>query len=225
LDIVKKHLEGTGLYDLIDSGSAKGWGQPAQILIAKGIIADPEGNILPVIKGSYAEGLDNKEFFNASYGARAGIIDRVVSTSQTGYLARKLAYLLNTVEADLYLTDCGTKRTLDITLNSDIESRITGRYHMVRGKPVLYNKGDIKHGSLIRLRTPIYCESPKICHTCYGEFLKIHKSPYIGIVASQVISERSTQLIMRNFHLGGAVNVVKKDILKDIKNNDPHADL
>jgi hypothetical protein len=38
--IMIKSMEDTGLYDLVESGSGKGWDQPMQILAAKGIIAD-----------------------------------------------------------------------------------------------------------------------------------------------------------------------------------------
>ena len=60
-----QHLKDTGLYDLVESGSGKGWGQPRQILVAKGVIADPKGNLLPPIKGSFADGLQTTEYFSA----------------------------------------------------------------------------------------------------------------------------------------------------------------
>ncbi len=223
--LLYEHLKGTGLYDLVESGSTKGWDQPTQILITKGIIADPSGKVLPTIKGSFTDGLSEEEYFNASSGARKGIIDRVINTADTGYMSRKLAYVLNSVEADLYLKDCGTRRTLNIKLDSDTRGRLTGRYVIRNGKLQLFNENDYKIGSTVNLRSPIFCKSPKICHTCYGELLRIHKSPYVGVIAAQSIGERGTQLIMRTFHTGGAVKFIEKDILKDILDNDPLADL
>lgn len=223
--IVQKHLENTGFYDLIESGSGKGWDQPMQILVAKGIIADPDGNILPPIKGSFADGLSNEEFYNAAPGAMKGIIDRVHNTAETGYLSRKLAFLLNTVEADLYLRDCKTQLTLDLKADNEILKRLNGRY-VVKGNTVsLFDPNKYKPGDLIRLRSPIYCKSPKICLTCYGELLRRIRTPYIGIAAAQIIGERGTQLIMKVFHLGGATKIVEKDILKDVVDGDPFVEL
>lgn len=215
------HLNDTGLGDLVNSGSTKGWDQPRQILFAKGIIADPDGNILDPINSSFSDGLKNKEFFNASSGARKGIIDRVINTADTGYMSRKLAFLLNTVEVDRTKDDCNTKRTLDLKLDKMLMNRLTGRYHLVNGKVELFRPEEMKIGQTIRLRSPVFCESTKLCHTCYGKLIERHKTPYVGVLAAQVIGSVGTQLIMRTFHTGGAVTIIKKDMIDDIVNNDP----
>jgi hypothetical protein len=55
--------------------------------------------------------------------------------------------------------------------------------------------------------------------------LERHKTPYVGILAAQIIGERGTQLIMKTFHTGGAVSLLKRDMLGDIINNDPMSGL
>ena len=219
-ELLVKHLKDTGLYDLVESGSAKGWGQPMQLLVAKGLVADPTGKVLDPIKGSFSDGLTNKEYFAAAGGARKGIIDRTLNTADTGYMSRKLAYILNSVEIDRQLKDCKTKRTLDIRLTKELVTRINGRYLLEGGKPQLFNPKDYKIGTLIHLRSPIFCKGKKLCHTCYGKLLERHKSPYAGVMAAQMIGEAGTQDIMRSFHLGGAVKVIERDILSDIIQND-----
>lgn len=225
LDLLKKHLKNTGLGDLIESGSTKGWSQPFQLLCAKGLIADPAGNVLPVIKGSFADGLTNKEYFEASSGSRRGIINRTISTSETGYLSRQLAFILNSVEIHPQLKDCGTKLTLDLRLTKDMISRLNGRYILINGKVELFDPKENKSGDVIYLRSPIFCKSPKICHVCYGKLLEKHKSPYGGIIAAQIIGESSTQSTMRDFHTGGAIKIFKRDVIEDILNNDPLIEL
>jgi len=220
-----QHLKGTGMADLIDSGGGAGYDQPMQILVAKGIIADPKGNILPPIKGSFAEGLTSKEFFNAASGSRKGLADRTLNTADTGYFTRQLVYVLSPVEASPSIKDCKTKRVTTVRLTGDIISRLSGRYIMRGTKLVEFKPSDFKAGDVVRLRTPIYCESKKICHTCYGELLKRHKSPYIGIIAGTSIGERGTQLIMRTFHTGGAVTLAAHDVLQNIIDNDPLIEL
>jgi DNA-directed RNA polymerase subunit beta' len=223
--ILQNHLDDSGFGDLANSGSTKGWSQPMQILVAKGVIADPDGNVLDPISGSFADGLTNREFFDASQGARKGIIDRVINTADTGYMSRKLAYLLNTVELDRQVKDCKTKRTLDVKLDDILIQRFTGRYVIKKGKLMLFEDAKFKVGDIASFRTPIYCESEKICHTCYGKLLERHQTPYVGILAAQIIGERGTQLIMKTFHTGGAVSLIKRDMLEDIINNDPMSGL
>jgi len=216
-----EHLKNTGLHDLIESGAAKGWGQPMQILVAKGIISDAEGKVLDPIKGSFSDGLTNKEYFKAASGARKGIVDRVLNTADTGYMSRQLAYVLNSVEIDPKIIDCKTKRHLSLRLTKDIMSRLTGRY-IIKGSSVeVFNPNKHKPGDVINLRSPMFCESNKLCHTCYGDLLKRHRSPYAGVIAAQIVGEAGTQSIMRTFHTGGAVKVFQRNILDDILQNDP----
>ena len=225
MKILHQHYKGTGLFDLTDSGSARGWGQASQILISKGVTADPKGRVLDPIASSFADGLKTSEYFRASSGARKGMVDRALNTATTGYFTRKLVYLLNSLEAHPTLKDCKTKRTLSVRLNKDIIPRLTGRYIIKLGKPVLFKAEKYKVGDVVDLRTPIYCVSPKICHTCYGELLKRIKSPYVGVLAGSSIGERGTQLIMRTFHTGGAATMAKHDIFQDIVDNDPLVNL
>lgn len=220
-NIIEKHLEGTGLYDLIVSGAGKGWTQPIQIFGAKGVVTDTKGNVLEPVKSSFAEGLTTTEFFRVSPGARKGLADRVLNTATTGYMSRKLSYVLNPVEADLYLKDCKTNRPLTIKLDNDIMKRLSGRYIIEKNQVVPFKIEEHQPGEVIKLRTPIYCTSPKVCHMCYGDLLRRHRTPFIGILAAQMLGEVNTQAIMRSFHTGGVVKVKKKEILSDIISNDP----
>lgn len=195
--IVKKHITNTGFGDLVESGSSKGSKQVLQILVAKGIIADPQGNVLDPIEGSFTEGLNNKDFFNASSGARKGIIDRVINTADTGYFSRKLAFVLNPVESHPTLKDCKTKRTLTVKLTSKIIDKFDGRFYLNGSKIQEFFSSEHKLGELIEFRSPIFCESEKICWICYGKLLIRHRTPYVGILAAQGIGEIGTQMIMK----------------------------
>ena len=220
-EILKIHLKDTGLYDLVESGAGKGWSQPMQILVAKGIITDTSGNLLEPIKGSFSEGLTNTEYFHAAGGARKGMADRALNTATTGYFTRQLVYVLSPVEAHPSLKDCKTKRTVQMRLTNDLIKRMSGRYIIKSGNLISFKRSDYKPGDVVSLRTSIYCESYKLCHTCYGDLLKRHKSPYVGVLAGSSIGERGTQLIMRTFHTGGAASIVVRDVLADIIDNDP----
>jgi hypothetical protein len=217
-----EHLKDTGLYDLVESGAGKGWDQPMQILVAKGIIADPKGNLLAPIKGSFSDGLTTTEFFNASAGARKGMADRALNTADTGYFTRQLVYFLSPVEVDPYVRDCKTRRVIPLRLTDDLKKRLVGRNIITpTGELKKFIPSSYKSGETINLRTPILCETPKVCATCYGDLVRRHKTPYVGVLAATAIGERGTQLIMRTFHTGGAATVVVRDVAEDLIQNDP----
>jgi len=179
-------------------GLKGGYSQARQILVAKGLISDNEGNILAPIKESYGEGFESKDFFKTGAGSRKGIADRVLNTAETGYLSRQLVYALQRVEADPRIFDCKTKRPYMIKVTPDIAKRLIGRYMFdPSGKVVKIDQPSALIGKMIPLKSPLYCKTPKICRICYGDLLLRNESPYVGMLAAQVIGERGTQLIMK----------------------------
>lgn len=197
-------------------GLKGGYSQARQILIAKGLIADNGGNILPPISESYGEGFESKDFFMTGAGSRKGIADRVLNTAETGYLSRQLVYALQRLEADPRIWNCKTTRPYMIKVTPDIAKRLNGRYLLQGGKPVKIEDSKKLIGKMIPLKSPLYCRTPKICRTCYGELLLRNESPYIGMLAAQIIGERGTQLIMKSFHTGGAISVVTINIMDSV---------
>lgn len=87
---------------------------------------------------------------------------------------------------------------------------LIGRWHvldMVDGTTQLKVITDDNYhelfGKTIKMRSPIFCKSPKLCGKCYGESSKFAHSKYVGILAAQALGECTTQLTLRTFHLGG----------------------
>ena len=78
-------------------------------------------------------------------------------------------------------------------------------------------------GKTIKIRSPIFCKSPKVCKKCYGETHKYCHSKYVGILSAQALGELATQLTLRTFHIGGIAQMSKnkedtghKDIVNDL---------
>lgn len=187
-------------------GLKNGYSQLRQILICKGIVAGPKGTI-DTIKDSYCEGMKSYDFFSSGYASRSGIIDRVLNTADTGYLSRRLVYALQRVEANPELKDCGTKKTITLKVTPDIAGRLTGRYvYNEDDKLELFDK-DKWMNKIIRLRTPVFCKSTGICRHCYGELLMRNRTRYVGVLAAQILGERLSQVTMKQFHVGGSINV------------------
>jgi len=196
----------------IESGARGSWDQAKQLVLCKGHIADSKNQIRPrIIKSSLVEGLSKKDFFESSWGTRKALMNTATSTGLAGYLTRQLIYSTVNIELDYNPCDCGTKDHLKVYIPEDdtgeklIKSFLWRNVLAKDGNYILITTKNYKEfiGKTLYIRSPIYCKNKKVCTTCYGNLYKLLHSDQIGIVASQAISERITQLVLRVFHLSG----------------------
>ena len=220
-DYVEKKNTNIGLIGKA-GGLKGGYNQSSQIIAAKGLIQGPDG--VQIFTNSFSDGFNSKEFFDTGYGSRKGIIDRVINTSETGYLSRQLVYALQRVEVDPRLVDCKTKRFFTIKVTDDVAKRLSGRYIIDSlGKIIPFDK--TKHlNKVVSLRSPLYCISPKMCRTCYGELMMRNRTKYVGILAGQICGEKLTQTIMRTFHVGGSISMKNIKIMDELTRIMPDAE-
>jgi hypothetical protein len=204
------------LYQQIASGAAKGGDQIRQIMVSKGLVTDSDGNILPPIAKAMNDGYTPEEYFNASHGARKGVSDRALSTSDGGYTYRKMIYVMGSTECDETILDCGTKHFLNIKLTDELFKRMSGRYHSVNGKLQPVTKDYV--GKFIQLRSPIFCRTEKICARCYGELIYQLQSKHCGIISAMQCTSLSEK-IMKSFHLGGIATMSVPDMVPMLSEN------
>lgn len=195
----------------INSGARGNWKQMKQLVLSRGYVSDQTGKIRnDLIRGSFIHGLNQSEFCKSSWGARKGLLDTAMSTGDSGYLTRQLVYSTVCIELDMNLDDCGTTETLDINVvDKKLAKTLLWRYHIVNDqlKRITRNNYSDLVGKIINLRSPVYCKSKKICKTCYGHLYRILHSNQVGIIATQTIGERATQLVLRTFHESGVASV------------------
>lgn len=225
------------VYMMAFSGARGNISQVRQLIGMRGLMADPNGNIIDMaIKSNFKEGLNVTEYVLSSYGARKGIVDTALRTADSGYLTRRLA----DVAQDVIVIDedCGTENyfrlrdikegeNIHLKLSERLLGRTSARDIVTEDGKVLVHRNEIitpdKLDDLIDyleqkdpseqyvdVRSPMSCESPfGVCRLCYGWSLTNHRlvdrGEPIGIIAAQSIGEPGTQLTMRTFHTGGAV--------------------
>jgi len=205
------------LYNYINSGSSKGSDQLRQVMISKGTVQDPSGNPF-VVKPAIAGGFTAREYFDASASSRDGLISKALGTAEGGYMFRKAIFVIGNVRADINNPDCYTKRTLDIKLTKDVYKRLSGRFVVENRKVIPISEKMI--GSVVHLRSPIFCRTKNICRTCYGKLLSQVSSTNVGLVSAQEVCSLA-ESFMKKFHTGGAVRLVAPDIVKDVMANVP----
>lgn len=188
-----------GLYIQIASGAAKGGSQIRQIMVAKGLINNAVGELLPVVGKSLNDGYTPEEYMASADGSRKGIIDRAVNTAYGGYAYRKMVYSLGSAEADITNADCGTKRGMKIKITPALFRRMSGRYIISKKTNKIERLTEEYIGQIVEMRSPMFCKSRKICRTCYGDLIYQIKSKNVGILAAQACASLSEK-IMKSFH-------------------------
>jgi len=172
------------------------------------------------------------EYFISTHGARKGLADTALRTSDSGYLTRRLIDVSQ--EVIVNEEDCGTIAGIWISEPSEkimlapLAERIVGRIcsspivDPVSGEILVDRNEDIdeekaeeitKAGiTRVQVRSPLSCQSRRgICQRCYGRSLAqgqlVPLGEAVGIIAAQSIGEPGTQLTMRTFHTGGVAGL------------------
>lgn len=228
-DMKEQMNQGSSSYIMMTSGARGKMGQFSQMAGMKGLVVNAVGRIIELpVKSNYKEGLSSLEYFISTHGARKGLSDTALKTSDSGYLTRRLV----DVSQDVIVTekDCGTKehtlisRAESKAIGEDFSARIKGR--VLADNVVARDSGEIlaKKGALIDdeifakidehqidevyIRAISNCKAEwGVCQKCYGSDLAkgglIALGEAVGIIAAQSIGEPGTQLTMRTFHAGG----------------------
>ena len=225
---------------MADSGARARKNPFMQISAFIGLKARQDGNILIPPIGtstddeyfcSYREGLDVLDYFNSTYGSRKGLVDTALKTASSGYLTRRLV----DVAQDVRVTaeDCGTLNSIQkfATAGGDLTFKISGRTaaedinHPDNGD-VLVPANEVISAQradeidrigiqIVKVRSVLTCQADEgVCAKCYGNDLTtnslVNVGEAVGIIAAQSIGEPGTQLTMRTFHTGGAVEEVSE---------------
>ncbi|WP_427160452.1 DNA-directed RNA polymerase subunit beta'' [Aliinostoc sp. HNIBRCY26] len=218
------------VYMMAFSGARGNISQVRQLVGMRGLMADPQGEIIDLpIKTNFREGLTVTEYIISSYGARKGLVDTALRTADSGYLTRRLV----DVSQDVIIReiDCGTTRGIPLRAMTEgnktlikLSTRLLGR---VVGEDVIHPTTkeviaprntpisdelakEIEKAGVteVLVRSPLTCEAARsVCQHCYGWSLAHAKmvdlGEAVGIIAAQSIGEPGTQLTMRTFHTGG----------------------
>ncbi len=218
------------VYMMAFSGARGNISQVRQLVGMRGLMADPQGEIIDLpIKTNFREGLTVTEYIISSYGARKGLVDTALRTADSGYLTRRLV----DVSQDVIIRefDCGTTRGLAVrpmtegaktliplatrlmgrVIGEDVVHPVTKEIIAPRNSPIpedLAKKIEKSGVGEVVVRSPLTCEAARsVCQHCYGWSLAHAKmvdlGEAVGIIAAQSIGEPGTQLTMRTFHTGG----------------------
>nr|YP_009554133.1 RpoC2 [Adenophora triphylla]YP_009906261.1 RNA polymerase beta'' subunit [Oenanthe javanica]QBA55607.1 RpoC2 [Adenophora triphylla]QLH93037.1 RNA polymerase beta'' subunit [Oenanthe javanica]QUL61537.1 RNA polymerase beta'' subunit [Oenanthe javanica] len=209
------------------SGARGNASQVHQLVGMRGLMSDPQGQMIDLpIQSNLREGLSLTEYIISCYGARKGVVDTAVRTSDAGYLTRRLVEVVQHVV--VRRKDCGTARGISVSLRNGMMpenifiqtliGRVLADDIYMGTRCIATRNQDIGSGLVnqfitfraqpIYIRTPFTCRSTSwICQLCYGRSPThgdlVELGEAVGIIAGQSIGEPGTQLTLRTFHTGG----------------------
>jgi DNA-directed RNA polymerase subunit beta' len=223
----------TSISAMITSGARGNLAQLAQVAAMKGIVQSTTGRPieLPIVS-NYKEGFSALEYFISTHGARKGLSDTALRTSESGYLTRRLVDVAQ--DMTVSMKDCGDHDGVIVTLKEQQEigeglsARIAGRTTLSQvvdptTGEILAKKGELLTQKVadaieaseipeIHLRSLTACKARwGVCQKCYGLDLatseEVRVGEAVGVMAAQSIGEPGTQLTMKTFHAGGIAAV------------------
>nr|YP_010536725.1 RNA polymerase beta'' subunit [Tetraena simplex]UYC29893.1 RNA polymerase beta'' subunit [Tetraena simplex] len=209
------------------SGARGNVSQVHQLVGMRGLMSDPQGQMIDLpIQSNLREGLSLTEYIISCYGARKGVVDTAVRTSDAGYLTRRLVEVVQHIV--IRRKDCGTIRGISVSPQKGrmperifiqtLIGRVLADDIYMGSRCIALRNQDIGIGLVnqfiafrtksISIRTPFTCRSTSwICRLCYGRSLThgnlVELGEAVGIIAGQSIGEPGTQLTLRTFHTGG----------------------
>nr|AKZ23918.1 RNA polymerase beta'' subunit [Androsace occidentalis] len=209
------------------SGARGNASQVHQLVGMRGLMSDPQGQMIDLpIQSNLREGLSLTEYIISCYGARKGVVDTAVRTSDAGYLTRRLVEVVQHIV--VRRTDCGTIEGCFVSPQNGMMperifiqtliGRVLADDIYIGLRCIATRNQDIGVGLInrfitfriqpISIRTPFTCRSTSwICRLCYGRSPThgdlVELGEAVGIIAGQSIGEPGTQLTLRTFHTGG----------------------
>ena len=227
------------LYIMAFSGARGNISQVRQLVGMRGLMADPQGQIIDLpIKSNFREGLKVTEYIISSYGARKGLVDTALRTADSGYLTRRLVDVAQDIivreedcltQEGLTLDDLFKTYSTELTIEDRLIGRLLAKPLKVDENTTIPSNTEIDKQLIskivqlkledVTVRSPLTCEALRsVCRNCYGWHLSYSKiidlGEAVGILAAQSIGEPGTQLTMRTFHTGG---VFSGDLTKQIR--------
>lgn len=197
------------LYIMAFSGARGNISQVRQLVGMRGLMSDPQGQIIDLpIKSNFREGLKVTEYIISSYGARKGLVDTALRTADSGYLTRRLVDVAQDIivrEEDcltqdgLTLDDLFQKYKTELSLHDRLVGRLLLRPVIIPGEraefasqSTLFDTNHEITNDLIKqiikyeikevtVRSPLTCDAVRsVCRKCYGWHLSYSKIVDLG---------------------------------------------
>jgi hypothetical protein len=201
IKLAKGELNGDPAMDLYVSGISKFGNHYKSFNIMKGAIRDNSTGNYNVSMTNYMDGIQKDEYHYYGDTIVYAAHSRAIGTQKGGYETKKMFAAFQTVSLDKEGTDCRTTKTLKFVMSKKNYRLFLFRYIIEGSKLVQLTNSNIESyiGKVIHLRSPMFCQSEKLCNKCSGDLYYKLGIENIGLTATKV-SSTLLNLSLKNFH-------------------------
>ncbi len=182
------------------------------MFLMKGSVYHPGEGSYKFVESNLMEGIHKDELPTYGTAVINAAYPKSVGTAKSGDMSKQLTAAFQGVVVDVPGSDCKTKNTVKLVLPESRAKEFVGRHIVERGKLVLLTNENISKytNKEVNLRSPMYCESEKICSVCSDRKFEQLGITNIGLTASRM-SGTLLNAGMKNFH-DSTVKVTKINI-------------
>lgn len=204
ISYAKEELKDSESVDMYNSGARGSWGNNFKnMYLVKGSIRKTDGSY-DYVSSSYIEGLNPKDFAKTNDSAVGGPYSRSQKTRYGGYNEKLFTRATQHIQV-IPNTDCGTKRTIKVTLTKkNIKNWMYSFYVKSNGdtEEITTDNADKLIGKTVNMRFSSLCERSNdgcICQKCAGTLFERAGITNCGL-ASMVMMSATKNRAMKAFH-------------------------
>lgn len=203
LDYAREYLKDDEAMDMFNSDASGTFDNNFKnMYVMKGAVKDPDPlKGYNIIMSNYVDGISKEEYPDFAKSLAAGPYSRAKKTEDGGYWEKLFLPAYSDMVLDKPGSDCGTKRTITITITDDNIDSIMYNYIVDRGKLVEITSlnRDKYIGQTVQMRFSSMCENEKLCNKCAGNLFYRIGIQNVGTAVPQIASILKN-ICMKNFH-------------------------
>lgn len=205
--------------DLYDSGAKGSFGNNFKnLFVMRGVIKDPDpAKGYDFVSSNLIDGISKDDYSNMAKSLSAGPYARAIKTAKGGYWEKLLLRAFQHLTLAPKGTDCGTHRTITITITPKNIGLVMYNYIVDNGQLVeLTTKTRDKYmGKTVQMRFSSLCEyhnNGQICNVCAGNMFYRTGFVNVGTAIPQVASKLKL-ISLKAFH-DSTVKLHDIDVMK-----------
>jgi DNA-directed RNA polymerase beta' subunit len=187
--------------------------------ILKGPVLNKITNEFDFIETSFMNGINVKDIPAHANSIVSGAYPSAIATASAGYMGKQLLALLQMIEVDDPGTDCGTKRSIPITVSSRNKKELVDSYFIEGDQLKMLTSENVNGyvGKVLNFRSPMVCTNKKICSKCAGTLFYKLDTRYLGLLVSQLAySDLNLNLKAKHVQTVNVGNLNLDTIIEDI---------
>ena len=216
MGMVRNNLKNDSGYDLYRSGDGNLDNNYKTINVMRGSVFNNTTKKYDVVESSLMSGVKKKDITAFSNSVLEGAYPSAVGTADAGYMAKIILALLQSEHIDPNPdSDCGTEKTIPLTVTNKNTKYLLFRYINDNGKKVLTDLHNINNyvGKTVQLYSPQCCERDAICGKCAGRVFHNLGVTNVGLLVTQVTQKMLNIKLKSKHDLSQNAGIIPKEYL------------